>query len=375
MARILLTANTSWYLANFRTGLIRSLQALGHGVIVLAPPDEHVDRLETLGCQVVPLAMDNKGTSPIRDLQLFWRLREHIRQLKPDAVLSFTVKNNVYAGLACKSLGVPFLPTVNGLGTAFVKESWLTKIVSALSRAAFKSLPLVVFQNDDDRAMFIERRIVGSGQSVRVPGSGVDLKRFAHQSLPGDKHVVFLLIARLLWDKGVGEFVDAVRRLQEQGFPVQGKLLGFLDVENRAAIDRASVEAWQEEGVIEYLGTLTDVRPAIASADCVVLPSYYREGVPRSLLEAAAMGRPVVTTDAPGCRDVIDQGSSGLLCQPRSVDSLSGAMLEMIERGPGGRIVMSAAARTKMEREFDEEIVIETYTAWLSDALTQRAVG
>ena len=365
MTTILMTANSSWYLANFRSGLIRAIQDRGFGVTVLAPHDEHVARLRALGCQIIPLQMDNQGTSPLRDGRLFMTFRRRLRELQPRAVLSFTVKNNVYCGLAARSANIPFLPNVSGLGTAFIKETWLTAVVTTMSRAAFRPLPMVIFQNQDDRNLFIERGIVTAESCVRVPGSGVDLTHFAPIPLPGGEVTTFLLIARLLWDKGVGEFVEAARRLRAAGVPVRCQLLGFLDVKNRSAIDRETVDAWQAEGIIEYLGATDDVRPAIAAAHCVVLPSYYREGTPRSLLEASAMGRPVITTDAPGCRDVVDDGLTGYLCAPRDVTSLAKAMERFAMLPRESRTTMAAAARRKMELGFDEQIVIDTYRGWL----------
>ena len=372
MTTILLTANTSWYLANFRSGLIRAIQDPGFHVAVLAPLDEHSGRLRALGCDFIPLQMDNKGTSPLRDARLFMTFRRQLRALRPQAVLSFTVKNNIFCGLAARRAKIPFLPNVSGLGTAFVTETWLTKVVTLLSRAAFRPLPLVMFQNRDDRALFITRRIVAAPNCVVVPGSGVDLAHFAPTPLPKSDVTTFLLIARLLWDKGVGEFVEAVRQLRAAGVPVRGQLLGFLDVKNRNAIDRETVDAWQAEGVIEYLGATDDVRPAIAAADCVALPSYYREGTPRSLLEASAMGRPIITTDTPGCRDVVDDGVTGYLCALRDVASLAQAMARFATLPHKARSVMGQGARDKMVCEYDEAIVIDVYLRWLDQVVRKR---
>lgn len=366
MSTILLTANSAWYIVNFRSGLIRELQNLEHNVIVLVPDDEHIEQLKQLGCTVVSLRMDNKGTSPLRDGQLMLRFYRKLRNIRPDAIFSFTVKNNVYCGLAARWLGIPFLPNVSGLGTAFVNETWLTKIVVHLSRMAFRNLPMVIFQNDDDRALFIERGIVSLENSVQVPGSGVNLERFSLRSLPSGKITTFLLVARLIWDKGVGEFVEVARQMREAGWPVRCQILGFLDVQNHRAINRATVEAWEAEGVIQYLGAVDDVRPALAAADCVVLPTFYREGTPRSLLEGSAMGRPVITTDTPGCRDVVIEAKTGYLCEPRDITSLYAAMERFVLLSKEERVAMGLAARQRMEQVFDEMFVIKTYIDWLN---------
>ncbi len=267
MTKILMTANSSWYLANFRSGLIQAMHARGYSVTILAPNDVHADRLRKLGCDVIPLAMDNKGTSPVRDWLLFIAFWRQLRRLKPDAVFSFTVKNNIYCGLAARRAKIPFLPTVSGLGTAFVKQNWLTRVVTVLSRVAFRHLPVVFFQNSDDSDLFISHGIVAERSCLHVPGSGVDLTAFAMAPLPSQDVAVMLLIARMLWDKGIAEYVEAACQLRSEGFPVRFQLLGFLGVESRTAIDEATMDGWVAEGVVEYLGATEDVRPFIRDSD------------------------------------------------------------------------------------------------------------
>lgn len=378
--KVLMTANTAWNLANFRSGLIGALQADGHRIVALAPVDEGSARLEAMGVKTLPLIMDNKGTAPLRDLALGLAFRRIFRAERPDVVLSYTIKNNVYGGLAARSLGVPFLPNVSGLGTAFLSSGWLERVAVALCRAAFRPLPAVIFQNADDRDLFVERRIVTPPQTVLVPGSGVDLTRFRPAPPPAARAgVVFLLIARLLRDKGVLDYVEAARRVRAAHPEAEFRLLGPCDVENRTAITRAMVADWEREGVITYLGETDDVRPAIAEADCVVLPSY-REGTPRTLLEAAAMARPLVATDVPGCREAVEDGVNGLLCAVRDPENLARALCRMIEAGPEGRARMGRAGRDRAERVFDETRVIGIYRSTIArivsgwpDASTGRA--
>jgi len=221
----------------------------------------------------------------------------------------------------------------------------------------------VFFQNPDDLQLFHELRLTRPGQTEVLSGSGVDLLRFQPVPLPrrwGGRPFVFLLVARLLWDKGVAEFVEAARlvRLAQPG--TRFRLLGFLDGGNPAAVDRATMEAWAAEGVVDYLGAATDVRPHLAAADCVVLPSY-REGTPRALLEAAAMGRPLIATDVPGCREVADDGVNGYLCKARDAGDLASATLRMIGLPPKCHAAMGAAGRVKVERQFDERLEIARY--------------
>jgi glycosyltransferase involved in cell wall biosynthesis len=363
---ILMTVNAAWNIWNFRRPLVEALQADGHRITVLAPPDDAVKDLERLGCRVQPLEMSVKGLNPLEDVRLQRRFTRILRETRPDAVLSYTIKNNVFGARAAKSLGVPFLPNVTGLGTAFLSGKLLQTVTEQLYRRSFAGLPVVFFQNEDDRSLFLERRLVTADQAQLLPGSGIDLDRFAPAPMPApDAAPVFLMIARLLRDKGVMEFVEAARQIKTRHPKARFQLLGAVGSENRSAIDRSTLEGWVAEGVVEYLGTTPDVRPAIAAASCVVLPSY-REGAPRTLIEAAAMARPVIATDVPGCRAVVDNGVSGFLCAVRSADSLSATMERFLALPPDAQREMGAAGRTKMEREYDQALVVDAYRAALA---------
>jgi glycosyltransferase involved in cell wall biosynthesis len=340
-------------------------------VTVLAPPDESVADLEGMGCVVRPLAMSVKGLNPFEDLKLQSRIGQAFSTERPDIVLSYTIKNNIFGAAAARGAGVPFLPNVTGLGTAFLSGRVLETVTEQLYRRAFAPLPRVFFQNEDDRDLFLARRLVREDQAQLVPGSGIDLARFAPVLMPeSDQALVFLMIARLLRDKGVIEFVDAARMVKAHHPRARFQLLGATGAENRTAIGRETVAGWEREGIIEYLGTTSDVRPVIAKATCVVLPSY-REGAPRTLIEAAAMARPVIATDVPGCRSVLDHGVSGLLCEVRNAASLAEAFERFIALPPEARAAMGRAGRAKMEAEFDEKIVVAHYRAAIAELTGQ----
>jgi len=305
--------------------------------------------------------MSVKGLNPLADLKLQRRYVRIFREEQPDAVLSYTIKNNIFGARAAQSTGVPFLPNVTGLGTAFLSGKLLQAVTEQLYRRSFRSLPMVFFQNEDDRDLFLNRRLVSADQARLLPGSGIDLDRFSPADMPpAEAPPVFLMIARLLRDKGVLEFVEAARRVKARHPQVRFQLLGAAGSENRSAIDAATVQGWVAEGIVEYLGTTPDVRPHIAAASCVVLPSY-REGAPRTLIEAAAMARPVITTDVPGCRAVVDRDVSGFLCQVRSGGSLATAIERFLALSPDQQQVMGQAGRAKMEREYDQAIVVQAY--------------
>lgn len=369
---IILTVNAAWNIWNFRRPVVDALLSDGHEVTVLAPPDDAVGDLEAIGCRFRPLEMNVKSLNPVEILKLQSRMKRIFLQEQPDTVFSYTIKNNIFGARAARAVGVPFLPNVTGLGTAFLSGGPLQTIAEQLYRSAFGGLPVVFFQNADDRDLFLERKLVRSDQVRLLPGSGIDLVHFDQADMPGAGEApVFLMIARLLRDKGVMEFVEAARRIKARHPDARFQLLGAIGSENRTAIDKATVEAWIKEGVVEYCGTAKDVRPAIAAASCVVLPSY-REGAPRTLIEAAAMARPIIATDVAGCRTVVDADVSGFLCNVRDAESLTAAMERFLALSHGARTEMGLAGRSKMEREFDQAIVVDAYRKALT-ALTDKS--
>jgi glycosyltransferase involved in cell wall biosynthesis len=364
--KVVIALNTAWNLVNFRAGLIRSLVGAGYEVVAVAPDDNYAPRLAEMGCRFVSIKMDNQGTHPGRDLILFLQLIRLLRLERPAVFLGYTVKPNVYGSLAARWVHIPVINNVAGLGAVFVRGGWLAHIVRWMYRAALARSHRVFFQNNDDRRMFIEAGLVRPEKTDCLPGSGVDITRFAVASMATGVPIRFLLIARMLWDKGVGEFVEAARLLRARYPQAEFCLLGFLDVKNPSAITREQMAGWVAEGVIRYLGETDDVSVEIARAHCIVLPSY-REGVPRTLLEAAAMGRPIVTTDAVGCREVVNDGENGFLCRPRDASDLAEKMARVIQLSPEAREEMGRKGRAKVERQFDERFVIEKYLEVISE--------
>jgi len=366
---IMLTVNAAWNVWNFRRDLVTSLIANGHRVTIFAPFDETVSQLIGIGCNFRHLAMDPHGLNPFRDFALLRRFKKVFDDERPDVILGFTIKNNIYGAIAARHLRIPFVPTVTGLGSAFLGSRVLRWIAERLYRIAFSTPSFVLFQNEDDRRLFIQRCLISPSQARLIPGSGIDLLHFAPAPFPKQGGApTFLLVGRVLKEKGVCEFVEAAKLVRRHHPSACFRLLGAVDLGNRSAISMTDVAAWQEQGWVEYLGFADDVRGTIAEAHCVVLPSY-REGAPRTLIEAAAMARPVIATDVPGCRSVVEHGTTGLLCAARDPASLADACRQVIELSHEELERMGQLGRRKMEREFDQEIVASTYRELLPQAL------
>ena len=367
--KVLIALNSAWNLLNFRSGLIKALVSQGHQVVLAAPADEHVPALTALGASFVDLPMRSHGTNPLADLWLLWRFVRLLGSERPDVLLTYTAKPNVYGSLAAHWLGIPVVNNIAGLGAVFIREGWLARLLEGLYRLALTRSRRVFFQNPDDEQLFLLKGLVRLGQTALLPGSGVDLKRFQPVPLPcaqsankqpGQRQFVFLMVARLLGDKGVYEYAQAAGLLRDRYPWAEFALLGFLDKSNPNAVTPERLSAWVRSGVLSYWGSSSDVRSELAQADCVVLPSY-REGTPRTLLEAAAMGRPLIATDVPGCREVVCDGVNGLLCKPKEAADLARQM-EAILCMPQQRIQkMAEASRQWVQARFDEQIVIEQY--------------
>ena len=357
---VAIAANNASNIVTFRQGLIRGLSAAGYHPVVIAavdPPAEQ--RMQALGVDRIPVELDRSGLNPLADLKLVLEYRRILKRVSPAVLLGFTIKPNIYGCVAARSLGIPAIPNVSGLGTVFLVGGPLRVLVTAMYRFAFKRCPVVFFQNPDDLELFVGERIVRPSQARLVPGSGIDLDRFAPAALP-PAPPRFLLIARLLRDKGVREYVEAARMLRATHPEARFQLLGPIDPGNRSAIRQDELDRWIADGTIHYLGSAEDVRSHIADASAIVLPSY-REGLPRSLLEGAAMARPLIATDVPGCRELVEPGVNGSLCDVRSAGSLAGAMRALIETPPEERTKMGLASRKLVEERFSEQRVVESY--------------
>ncbi|MDE2225148.1 MAG: glycosyltransferase family 4 protein [Xanthomonadaceae bacterium] len=366
MQKVILFANTDWYLFNFRRSLALALQAEGYDVLLLSPSGKYGPRLRALGLRWQPLQMDRRSVNPLRETALLLRVVTLLRRERPALLHNFTIKSAVYGSLAARMARVPArINAVDGLGYVFAsndrKARVLRPAVRALLRSALRGRNTrLILQNPDDKAAFEQFKLVESSRVKLIPGAGVDCTRFTprttRRSTAGGP-VRILLAARLLWEKGIAEYAQAARSLRAQGRDVRFLLAGTPDPGNPAAVPEATLRGWVEEGVLEWLGHVGNMRELYASVDIVVLPSYYREGIPTSLTEGAACGLPLITTDMPGCREVVTDGEDGLLIQPRDAEALASAIARLLD-SPELAARLGNAARAKALDVFDEQIII-----------------
>lgn len=337
--KLLLLGGLDKSLTNFRGPMIEAFVQAGLEVVAAAPAENDwvPEQVAALGARYRAVSITRTGTNPLQDLQTLKNLRQLMRDEQPDIFVGYTIKPVIYGSMAAHAEGVPSINAmITGLGYGFIaggiKQRIVQLIVSQLYRGALKHAHSVIFQNPDDRQLFIDRKLVNASKTHRIYGSGVDLAQYSKQPLPdfAEKGAIeFLLIARLLRDKGIGEYIDAARLVKAQHPQTRFTLVGPLDP-NPAGLSKAKVEGWVQEGIIDYRGEADDVQPHYKQCHVYVLPSY-REGTPRTVLEAMATGRAIITTDAPGCRETVRHGENGLLVPVKDAKALAAAMMELIE--------------------------------------------
>ncbi|MBI9075840.1 MAG: glycosyltransferase family 4 protein [Desulfatibacillum sp.] len=363
--RIALVSRCAWTLYNFRAGLMRTLQKQGHEVLCAgARGGGFAAKIRAMGIPFSNMPLDMKGINPVSDIKFFWAMFLWNRKYKPEIVHLFTIKPVIYGSIAARLAGVPkVISTITGLGYVFTGSgsSVLQTLVEFMYRVAFVFSDYVFFLNTSDLDFFVSRGIIKPEKAGLLPGEGVDCAHFDSGLYPDpdpNAAPVVLMVARLLRDKGVYEFVEAARIAKKAGSPANFCLLGGRDERNPTVVNTRDLEEWIEEGVVTWLGETEDVRTFIASASVVVLPSY-REGAPRSLMEASAMTRPVVATDVVGCRDVVKDGVTGLLVPLKDSPALAEAILYILNNPEQAR-EMGHQGRTFILTEYSEQIVIDS---------------
>ncbi len=376
--KIILFANTEWYLFNFRLSLAKALQAQGHEVLLISPPGDYGARLQALGFRWEALPMDRKSLNPLQELRLLMHLCRLYRREQPALAHHFTIKCVVYGSIAALVAREPArVNAVAGMGYVFTNQALKARLLRPVVRGLMRLVlngrgARLILQNKDDMAAFAQAGLARPELTRLVMGSGVDLARFTPRAQPAQigqaaQATRVLLAARLLWDKGIAEYAKAARLLKAKGLPVRFLLAGSPDPGNPAAIPQATLDGWQSEGLFELLGQVSNMAALFASVDMVVLPSY-REGLPKSLIEAAACALPLVTTDVPGCREVVTHEVDGLLVPVKDANALANA-IERLHLNPVWASQLGLAARQKAIAEFDERIVIEKTLAVYEELL------
>ena len=357
--KIAFVGNDAVSMMNFRLGVMKALSQ-DYEVVMVTPQNCDLSPLNDTSIRYIPIHVERKGKNPMHDYRLYRTLKELYRRERFDCIFHFTIKPNIYGSLAASSLGIHHINVIPGLGYTFIKRNWLFHLSCALYKYALRKTDEVWFLNHDDSDTFLRWQLVSPRQARVSPGEGINTE-FFHAAKAPELPFVFLYCGRMLRSKGVELFVQAARVLKHDYPDVRWQLLGPFDADNPDAIGPMEMEEWVRSGVVEYLGVTTDVRPFLERCSCLILPSYYMEGVPRSLMEAAAMERPLIASNTVGCKDVVVDGVNGLLCEKKSLDSLVQAMRRMIEMPREQLVAMGKAGRERMIAHFDERIIIDIY--------------
>ena len=357
MKTVLIAINFDEGLYNFRRELLEALLEAGYAVHIAVPDGAYVERLQAMGCCFHNTALNRRGTNPLQELSLLCRYGQILDDVKPDVVLTYTIKPNIYMGFLCGRKKIPYMPTITGLGTAVEGNGPLQRLTRRLYRAAMKRAAVVFFQNEANEKIFAGMGIA-PGRRTMLPGSGVNLRHFTCQDFPAGDTVGFLFISRIMKEKGIEEYLDAAQAVRRRHPQTVFRILGFLEDDYTG---RERFERLQREGVIEFAGSVEDVIPYIRVSQCIVHPSWYPEGMSNVCLEGAACGRAVITTDRPGCRETVRDGESGFLVRERDSGDLTAKLELFLSLPPGERKKMGEAGRAYMEERFDRNIVVQRY--------------
>lgn len=361
MPKIAFVSNSSFSMYYFRKGVLKYFIEQGFEVHVIAPIDHKTHEVQNLGCYFHPIQFQTKSLNPFQELKLYKQFKKAYARIQPDLIFQYTIKPNIYGTAAAASLNIPSIAIITGLGYAFITKRWINSLVKKMYKYALSKATQVWFLNQDDIDYFINQKLVDSPKVVLLPGEGVNTKEFAPEPKQvNDTHTRFLMIARVLWDKGVMEYVEAAQLVKAQYPNVVFQLLGPTDADNPSAVSKNTVMQWHEAGYIQYLGTSQEVKTQIRDADCVVLPSY-REGISKVLMEAASMAKPLIATNVAGCKELIIHGENGYLCEVKNAESLAQYLLTFIQLDEQQRLKMGAASRAKMCASFDEQLIIQHY--------------
>ncbi|WP_433773050.1 glycosyltransferase family 4 protein [Bacillus wiedmannii] len=356
--KVLLLGNHGFVIYNFRKELIQELLRKGYEVHISLPKDEKVDKMVEWGCKFVETNVDRRGTNPVTDFKLVAHYIKILKEIKPDVVLTYTIKPNLYGGLACRLLNIPCINNITGLGSGFSKSSLLKTFLSTLYKVSLKKSYCVFFQNTEDMRMLVDRNII-KGQYELIPGSGVNLEEYKFKDFPKEDMLKFIFIGRIMKDKGIDQYLEAAKIIKMKYPNTQFNVIGF--VEKTQPHYNDMINQLQNEGFITYLGYQSDVKPFVKEAHCLIQASHGGEGLSNVLLEAAATGRALIASNIPGCRETISENENGYTFEAKNTSSLVEQIEKFICLTEVERKQMGINSREKIEKEFDRNIVVKAY--------------
>lgn len=352
--RILILANNDLGLYKFRKELIHSFLEKGHQVYISLPYGEFVDKLVDMGCKFIDTPIDRRGINPAMDIGLIREYKKIFKDVKPDMTVTYTIKPNIYGGMMCRKLNIPYYVNITGLGTAFQNDNWLKKLVIALYKYSLKKVKTVFFENVENRDVFVSNNIIPKSSTYCLNGAGVNLEEYPFREYQqNDNECRFLFIGRVMKEKGVDELFEAAKKIKAEHSNVFFDIVGPMEDNYKDVLEK-----YQNEGIIKYYGSQADVKPFIEKSSCFVLPSYH-EGMGNTLLECAAMGRPLITSNIHGCLEAVDDGKTGYLCNVKDADDLYEKMKQFIALSYADKVKMGQASHKFIAAKFDKRRVVE----------------
>jgi glycosyltransferase involved in cell wall biosynthesis len=357
---IVILSNHHSYTYNFRKEIIEDLISQGFKITLALPYGEKVELLKEMGCEYINLPLDRRGINPFKDFKLLLTYYKILKKIKPAAVLTYTIKPNIYGGIVSRILRLPFFPNVTGLGSAVETETLLQKMLIFMYRIAYKKASCIFFQNADNKKFFLEKNIKHR-KSILIPGSGVNLRKFSFLEYPASDKIEFLFISRIMKQKGIEEYIQAAKYIKNKYPKTVFHVVGFCEEDYSSELEQLN-----RREIIQYHGQQNNIKPFLKRAHCTVHPTYYPEGMSNILLESAASGRPIITTNRSGCKEIVDDKVNGFIVKEKNFEDLINKIENFILLDHVVKEKMGLQARNKVEREFNRDIVVNAYSKELA---------
>jgi glycosyltransferase involved in cell wall biosynthesis len=358
LKKILIVANNDAWVYKLRKEIIINLIEKGYNVVISVPIGDSIELLKEMGCEIEPSPLERRSMNPFADINLFFHYIKLLKKVKPNIVLSYTIKPNIYASLACRLMKIPYINNITGLGSAFGKKNFLENILVFLYRISLKGSSCVFFQNKEDEAMMIRNNIVKQNYAL-IPGSGVNLKEYEYKLFPSETQITFIFIGRIMKDKGIDQFLEAAKKISHKNKNTRFLIIGF--IEKSQPYYKELIQQYEKGGYIEYLGYQNNVKAFIEQSHCIIQPSHGGEGISNVLLETAATGRALIASNIPGCRETINEGINGYTFEPQNTDSLVEQIQKFINLTHQEKIIMGKNSRVLVENIFNRDFVVKAY--------------